>query len=179
MAKNYTQEAIAKIRAFVFDVDGVMTDGGILGTETGELYRVYDAKDGFALRMASMHGYKMGIITGGRSESILKRGLKIGFEAEDIYLHSRNKIDDFNDFCKRHDLKPEEVMYFGDDIPDLCVMEVCGISACPCDAVEDVKQTADFVSSYPGGKCFVRNAVETIMKIHGTWVMDAEGYKRF
>lgn len=168
-----------KIRAFVFDVDGVMTDGGILGTETGELYRVYDAKDGFGLRMASMNGFIMGIITGGRSESILQRGLKMGFEPQDIYLHSRNKIDDFNDFCSRHSLSPEEVMYFGDDIPDICIMEVCGIAACPADAVEEVKEIADYISDRPGGKQFIRQTLEMVMRLQGRWIMDTEGYKRF
>lgn len=168
-----------KIRAFVFDVDGVMTDGGILGTETGELYRVYDAKDGFGLRMAAMNGFIMGIITGGRSESILQRGLKMGFEPEDIYLHSRNKIDDFNDFCCRHSVRPEEVMYFGDDIPDICIMEVCGLAACPSDAVDEVKEIADYISERPGGKQFIRQTLEMVMRLQGKWIMDVEGYKRF
>lgn len=179
MKKNFTDEALSKIRAMVFDVDGVMTDGGILATETGELYRTFDSKDGFALRMAAMHGYKLGIITGGRSESILKRGDKLGFEAENIYLHSRNKIDDFEDFCTRHSLSHDEVMYFGDDIPDLCVMERCGISACPCDAVQEVLDYATFISDYPGGKRFVRDAVEMVMRHQGTWVMDVEKYKKY
>lgn len=167
-----------KIRAFVFDVDGVMTDGGILGTETGELYRVYDAKDGFGLRMAAMNGFIMGIITGGRSESILQRGLKMGFEPEDIYLHSRNKIDDFNDFCCRHSVRPEEVMYFGDDIPDIPVIIACGCGVCPSDAVEEVKAVADLVSDFPGGKLCVRNTLEITMKAQGKWDIDYDQYNR-
>ena len=179
MSKNISTEDLKKIKAMVFDVDGVMTDGGILATETGELYRVFDAKDGFGLRMAAMHGYTLGIITGGRSESILQRGLKLGFKAENIYLHSRNKIEDFEDFCKRNDVLPEEVMYFGDDIPDICVMERCGISACPSDASEEVLEVADFISPYAGGRRFIRNTVKMIMEAHGNWIMDAESYKQF
>ena len=95
------------IKAFVFDVDGVFTDGGVLATSEGELYRTFDAKDGFAIRMASMRGYKLGVITGGRSESIPKRFLQCGIKPEDVYLGSRDKIEDFEDFCRKYDLLPE------------------------------------------------------------------------
>ena len=116
------EERLKKIRAFLFDVDGVLTDGGILATLDGELLRTFDSKDGFALRMAEMHGYHLGIITGGRSESIRKRVRTCGIPAEDVYLGSRDKMEDFKDFCCRHNISAEEVMYFGDDLPDGPVM---------------------------------------------------------
>ena len=112
------EHILKNIKAFASDVDGVLTDGGILADLDGELFRTFDSKDGFAVRMATMAGYPVGIITGGRSESIRKRFLTCGVEAEDVYLGSRDKIEDFDDFCRRHGLKPEEVMYFGDDLPD-------------------------------------------------------------
>ena len=107
-----------KIKAFAFDVDGVLTDGGILADLNGELYRVFDSKDSMAIRMAVMKGFHMAVITGGRSESIRKRFETCGIKADDVYLGSRAKIEDFQDFCNRHGLAPEEVMYFGDDLPE-------------------------------------------------------------
>lgn len=172
------EERLNKIRAFVFDVDGVLTDGGILATLDGELLRTFDAKDGFGLRMASMHGYLLGIITGGRSESIRKRVRTCGIAAEDVYLGSRDKIQDFEDFCSRHGLAPEEVMYFGDDLPDVPVMQACGCGVCPADAVEDVKEIADWVAERPGGKGCARYCIERVMKLQGTWQLDVQNYKK-
>ena len=167
----------SKIKAFVFDVDGVLTDGGLLADLNGEFYRTFDSKDGFGLRMAIMGGYHLGIITGGRSESIKKRFLACGFEPENIYLHSRDKMEEFADFCKRNNLIPEEVMYFGDDLPDIPVMKACGCGTAPSDAVEEAKQAADFICSRPGGKGCVREGIEMVMKSHGTWVLDVQDYK--
>ena len=102
---------LQKIKAFVFDVDGVLTDGGILATAEGDLYRVFDSKDSFALRMAYMKGYHVGVITGGVSESIRLRFRTCGVPGENIYLGSRAKIEDLEDFCSRYDLKADEIMY--------------------------------------------------------------------
>lgn len=166
------------IKAFVFDVDGVLTDGGIFANLDGELLRTFDSKDGFALRMAHMHGYRLGVISGGRSESIRKRVQQCGMKAEDVYLGSRDKIEDFEDFCRKHDLGPEEVMYFGDDLPDIPVMTVCGCGVAPSDAVDDVLEAADHVSTKPGGKGCVRETIEMVMKLQGTWELDVQDYKR-
>ena len=166
------------IKAFVFDVDGVLTDGGIFANLDGELLRTFDSKDGFALRMAYMHGYRLGVISGGRSESIRKRVQQCGMKAEDVYLGSRDKIEDFEDFCRKHDLGPEEVMYFGDDLPDIPVMTVCGCGVAPSDAVDDVLEAADHGSTKPGGKGCVRETIEMVMKLQGTWELDVQDYKR-
>ena len=166
------------IKAFIFDVDGVLTDGGIFADLSGELFRTFDSKDGFALRMAYMHGYRLGVISGGRSESIRKRVQQCGMKAEDVYLGSRDKIEDFEDFCRKYDLGPEEVMYFGDDLPDIPVMTVCGCGVAPSDAVEEVLDAADHVSTHPGGKGCVRETIEMVMKIQGTWELDVQDYKR-
>lgn len=166
------------IKAFVFDVDGVLTDGGIFADLHGELFRTFDSKDGFALRMAYMHGYRLGVISGGRSESIRKRVQQCGMKAEDVYLGSRDKIEDFEDFCRKYDLGPEEVMYFGDDLPDIPVMAVCGCGVAPSDAVEEVLDAADYVSTRPGGKGCARETIEIVMKLQGTWELDVQDYKR-
>lgn len=166
------------IKAFVFDVDGVFTDGGILATLEGELYRTFDSKDGFALRMAMMKGYKLGIITGGRSLSITKRFLQTGVKPEDVYLGSRDKIEDFEDFCRKYNLLPQEVLYMGDDLPDIPVMQVCGCGVAPADAVEEALEAADFICSKPGGKGCVREIVQMTMKMQGTWNLDVQDYKQ-
>ncbi len=168
----------SRIRAFAFDVDGVLTDGGILADLSGELYRVFDSKDGMAIRMAVMKGYHMAIITGGRSESIRQRFGSCGIKPEDVYLRSRAKIEDFEDFCRRHGLEPDEVMYFGDDLPDIPVMTACGCGACPSDAVEEVKEIAGIISSKPGGKGCAREIIQMVMKEQGKWELDVQAYKK-
>ena len=172
------EERLKKIKAFAFDVDGVFTDGGILADLDGELYRTFDSKDSFAVRMAMMKGYHLAVITGGRSESIRKRFLTCGIKPENIYLNSRAKIEDFDDFCARNSLQPEEVMYFGDDLPDIPVMIACGCGACPSDAVDQVKEIADFISTRPGGKGCVRESLEKVMTLQGKWVLDVQEYKQ-
>ena len=172
---NYNLE---KIKALIFDVDGVLTDGGIFADLSGELFRTFDSKDGFALRMAYMHGYRLGVISGGRSESIRKRVQQCGMKAEDVYLGSRDKIEDFEDFCRKYDLGPEEVMYFGDDLPDIPVMQACGCGVCPCDAADEVLEIADYITVRPGGKGSVREALTMVMKLQGKWELDVQEYKR-
>mgnify|MGYP002859192478 CR=1 FL=1 len=170
-------DKLLSIRAFAFDVDGVMTDGGILCDLEGQLYRNFDAKDGFGVRMATLNGYPVAVITGGNSGSIRRRFISCGVPPEDIYLGSRDKIRDFNHFCKKYGLAPEEVMYFGDDLPDIEVIEACGIGVCPSDAVEEVRQAADWVSDFPGGKGCIRDAFEKVMKAQGRWIFNVSGYK--
>ena len=166
------------IKAFAFDIDGVMTDGGILSDLEGQLYRTFDAKDGFAVRMACMNGFPVGVITGGRSQSIRARYKGNGIPPEDIYLGSRNKIADLKDFCRRHDVKLEEVIFFGDDVPDMESMMAAGIGICPSDASEDVKAIADIVSERPGGKACVREYIEMTMKSQGKWSFDVGTYTK-
>ena len=107
-------------------MDGVFTDGGVFCDVQGELYRTFDAKDGFAIRMAEMNGYPVAIITGGRSVSIRARFKTSGVPADDVHLCSRDKVEDFLAFCAKYDLKPEEVLFAGDDVPEMPVMELCG-----------------------------------------------------
>ena len=165
------------IKAFVFDVDGVMTDGGIFADNDGNLFRTFDAKDAFAMRMASMNGYALGVITGGRSRSIVKRMSVCGVPAEDVYLGSRDKMDDFRDFCTRHHLEPDEIMYFGDDLPDVPVIKACGCGVCPSDAVTEAREAADCVSPFPGGRGGGRDTRERVMRSQGGWKFDVVCYK--
>ena len=167
-----------KIKAFAFDIDGVATDGSILCIPGGDLLRVYDAKDSFAIRMAVMNGYPMAVITGGSSATIRERMVTVGLKPEDVFLRCRNKMEEFMLFCQRYSLKPEEVMYFGDDVPDIEVLRACGCGVCPADAVEEVKAAADYISPFPGGKGCLRDTIEKVMKAQGRWVFDTAEYKK-
>lgn len=172
------EERFRSIKAVAFDVDGVLTDGGILALSDGDLLRIFDAKDSFGVRMAKMNGLHTAIITGGSSESIMKRFSACGVDKEDIYLHSRIKIRDFNNFCQKHLLKPEEVMYFGDDLPDVAVLKACGIGVVPADAAQEAKDAADFISPFNGGHGCVRNTIELVLKAQGRWHLDDELYNK-
>ena len=134
------------IRAFAFDVDGVLTDGSILSTPDGDL--------------------------GGVSQSIVHRFKGLGVKEEDIYQKSRDKVPDFLDFCSRHGLKPEEVAFAGDDMPDIPVLRMAGLAVAPADAVPEVKDVCDYVSLRPGGKAFVRDLIEQVLKVHEDWNLD-------
>jgi len=165
-----------KIRAFAFDVDGVFTDGQVLATENGDLLRSHNAKDGFAVRVAVINNYPVTIITGGSSESIALRFIQIGVPKEDIYLKSICKLPDFEDFLKRHNLSADEVLYMGDDIPDIGILKSCGVSACPADAVNEVKDVCQYISLYGGGKGCARDVIEQTLKIQGRWADATEAY---
>ena len=166
------------IKGFAFDIDGVMTDGGILADLEGQLYRTFDAKDGFAVRMASMNGYPVAVITGARSQSVRARYKGNGIPPEDIYLGSRDKLADFEDFCRRYGLEHSEVMYFGDDTPDCEVLLAAGIGVAPADAAQDAIEAADIVSSRPGGKGCFREMAEKVLRLRGDWTFDAALYEK-
>ena len=169
---------LSHIKAFALDIDGVATDGGVFCNSDGDLLRTYDAKDGFALRMAVMNGYPVAIVTGGSSESIRKRMVTSGVKPEDVFLHCRNKMEQFEIFCQRYGLLPKEVMFFGDDVPDMECMQASGCGVCPSDAVDDIKEIADWVSPFPGGKGCLRNSIETVLKQQGKWKFEAALYKK-
>ena len=164
------------IKAFAFDIDGVATDGGVFCNSDGDLLRTYDAKDGFAIRMAVLNGYPVAVITGGSSESIRKRMATSGVNPDDVFLHCRNKIEQFTQFCERYNLKPEDIMYFGDDIPDTQVLRACGFGIAPADAAEEAKAAADYVTKLPGGRGCIREGIEMIMRAQDKWHFDEDRY---
>ncbi|MFA5713510.1 MAG: HAD hydrolase family protein [Bacteroidales bacterium] len=163
---NYKVD-LEKIKGLAFDLDGVFTNGTVLATEEGHLLRVHNAKDGYALKVALDNNYPIAIITGGTDKSIVKRFERLGLE--DIYLASHNKLPDFLHFCDKYSLTPDQVLFMGDDIPDIAVLERCGLPCAPADAVEEVKRASRFISSYQGGKGCVREIIEQFLKIKGEW----------
>ena len=167
MKTNY-KENLINIKAFIFDVDGVLTDGKLLISETGELLRSMNVKDGFAMKYAIDKGFKIGIISVGTNEAVKTRLSNLGIE--EIHLKSHNKIVHFNDFVEKFNLKPENILVMGDDIPDIPIIRAAGVGSCPQDAVAEVKNNSDYVSQKNGGKGAVRDVIEQVMKIHEKWI---------
>ncbi|MBQ3043322.1 MAG: HAD-IIIA family hydrolase [Alistipes sp.] len=167
------KEDIACVEAFVFDVDGVMTDGGIIPTPDGDFIRKYYAKDGYALAYAIREGYKICVISGGRGEMLRRRLEMLGIEY--IYLNCMDKIAAINEFMQTQNLDPQNVIYMGDDIPDLECMRLVGIPVCPADACMEVIEASRYVSEYDGGHGAVRDIVEQVLRAQNRWAKNSKG----
>ena len=164
------KEGLKIVKAFAFDVDGVLSSPEVYLHPGGELMRSMNTKDGYALQHAVKSGYPLAIITGGKTESVSERFRGLGIT--DIYLGSSYKIDDFNDFLFKYDLKDEEVLYMGDDLPDYDILKKVGVPCCPSDAVEEIKSVAHYISPFAGGKGCVRDVIEQVLRLHGRWMDD-------
>lgn len=164
---NY-KALLPNITTFIFDVDGVLTNGKVLITSQGEMYREMDTKDGYALKCALVQGYRVCIISGGTNEGVRNRLKALG--VYDIYLGAHHKQEPFQDLMDSYDLKPEEILYMGDDVPDIVVMEQVAVAACPQDAVSDVKEIANYVSHKKGGEGCVREIIEQTLRVQGKWL---------
>jgi len=156
------------IKALIFDVDGVLTDGTVMVTERGEQWRSMSIKDGYALKQAVEKGLKVAIITGGTSEGVAKR-LK-GLGIVEIFLGIHNKIAAYEKVLTKFSVDAEEVLYMGDDIPDLEVMRQVGVAACPSDAAPEILEQSHYISSHGGGQGCVREVLEKVMKLQQLWV---------
>lgn len=162
------KERLKDIKAFVFDVDGVFSTNVFLHPN-GDMLRSMNTKDGYALQYAvKKQGFLTGIITGGYSESVKERFKAIG--VTDVYLKSNDKFEDFEDFIYKYDLKPHEVVYMGDDLPDYEVMKAVGIPTCPADAAEEIKAISVYISDKKGGEGCVRDIIEQVLRAQGKWV---------
>lgn len=161
---------LKNIKAFVFDVDGVFTDGSVYLLPGGNMCRVMNVLDGYAVVKALKNNYLIGVITGGNDEEVRHRINYLGIK--DYYAKSPNKAIDFEDFKSKYDLKNEEILTMGDDLPDMNIMKISGISACPKNAVPEVKEISEYISPIEGGKGAVRDMIEQVMKIQGKWIDD-------
>ena len=168
------KEKLKNIKALVFDVDGVMTDGKVFLSPDGSFVRQMDIKDGYALQFAVKNDYIIGIITGGADPMVTKRFKNLGIT--DIYTKSHRKYEDFEDLLFKYSLKPEEVLYMGDDVLDLEVIEAAGIGCAPNDAVPEAQNAADYISPKSGGKGCVRDVIEQVMRIQGKWKNFKKGF---
>lgn len=163
---NY-KEKLHKIKAFVFDFDGVMSDGNVWTYGNKELVRCTNVKDGYAIHYAVKKGYILAIISGGVSSSIDNRMQFLG--VSQVYTGCSYKMDTYKKFLEENGLQPEEVMVMGDDIPDYEMMKNCGVSVCPADAATEIKEIADYISIFPGGKGCVRDIIEQTLRLQGQW----------
>jgi len=165
--KNY-KEILNSIKAFIFDIDGVLTNGKILITSSGDMYREMDTKDGFAIKYALNKGFKIAIISGGKDKGLEIRLQDLGIK--NIFLGFTDKERPFNDFIKNEDIKPNDILYMGDDIPDIKIMKKVLLATCPNDAVIDVKEISDYVSPKNGGQGCVREIIEQVLRVQNKWI---------
>ena len=164
--KSY-KEYLEHITTFVFDVDGVLTDGTVSVLTNGEMLRTMNVKDGYAIRAAVDKGYNMCIISGGKNEGVRIRLEGLGIK--NIYLGAKNKIEQLDDYLTTHNIKSENVLFMGDDIPDYPVMKGIGLPCCPQDAVPEIKSISKYISHKKGGKGAVRDVIEQVLKVQGKW----------
>jgi 3-deoxy-D-manno-octulosonate 8-phosphate phosphatase (KDO 8-P phosphatase) len=167
------KEDLERVKAFVFDIDGVLSTQTISLNSFGVPNRTVNLRDGYALQLAVKKGYWIAIISGCRSREYLKRLRLLGIN--EIYLNSRSKLDDFKLFLKKHNLDKANVLFMGDDIPDYEVMKEAGIPVCPADADSEIKQVSSYISDRRGGEGCARDVIEQVMRLHDKW-MDNDAF---
>jgi len=167
------KEDLLKVKAFVFDIDGVLSLQTITLNAFGVPNRTVNLRDGYALQLAVKKGYYVGVISGSNSTEYRKRLRLLG--VNDIYLKSRSKLDHFNSFLKKNKLNKSDVLFMGDDIPDFEVMKEAGIAVCPSDADSEIKQVSSYISDKRGGEGCVRDVIEQVLRLHNCW-MDSDAY---
>jgi len=166
MDKSY-KEIMPQITTFIFDVDGVLTDGTVTVFPNGELVRSMNIKDGYALKTAVDMGYNVCIISGGTNPAVKSRLQGLGIT--DIYLGAHHKKDQLDEYLDIYNIDPKNVLYMGDDIPDIPVMKLCGLATCPLDAASEVQHISDYISQKKGGKGCARDVIEQVLKVQDKW----------
>lgn len=167
------KEGLSKVKAFIFDIDGVLSLQTIPLNSFGVPNRTVNLRDGYALQLAVRKGYYVGIISGNNSKEYLKRLKLLGIK--DIYLNSRSKTEHYEKFRKKYNLDDSEILFMGDDIPDYNVMKLAGVPACPSDADSEIKQIAHYISDKTGGNGCVRDVIEQVLRLHNNW-MDTDAF---
>ncbi|MGF7231705.1 KdsC family phosphatase [Arachidicoccus sp.] len=162
-------ELFKKVKAFVFDIDGVLTNGDVLILPDEHLImaRSMNTKDGYAIQMAIKQGFSVAIISGGKESGAEKRLEYLGIQH--IFMGISDKKKCFDDYLQKSGLQQDSVLYMGDDIPDFEVMQTAGIRTCPADAVTEIKNLAQYISSFKGGSGCVRDVIEKTLKLQGHW----------
>jgi 3-deoxy-D-manno-octulosonate 8-phosphate phosphatase (KDO 8-P phosphatase) len=170
---NDLNSLLSEVTTFIFDYDGVMTDGTVYMDSNGDPLRTSNVKDGYAIQLASKLGYHLAVISGAVVTNITKRLNMLG--VTDVFTGVPDKVVKLEEYMQQYQLSPNQVVYMGDDIPDLRVMHQVGVPACPADAADEVKRVSAFVSSRSGGRGCVRDIIEQTLKVQGKW-MTAEAY---
>lgn len=165
---------LKKIKAIFFDVDGVLSSETIPMDSSGEPMRTLNIKDGYAIQFAVKCGLHIAIITGGKTEAIRKRYQGLG--VKDIYLGAAVKTREYNELMNKYNLRPEEVLYMGDDIPDYEVLTMVGLPCCPADATPEIKNICKYISHKEGGKGCGRDVIEQVLRAQGKWMSHEEAF---
>lgn len=160
------------ISTFVFDIDGVLTDGTVLLLENGLQARQMHVKDGLALQMALKKSYRVIVLSGAYSDPVLHRLQYLGIK--EIYLALKDKKGFIDKYILDNNIKKEEVLFMGDDLPDVPLLQSVGLACCPADAVTEVKKVSHYISPVNGGKGCVREVIEKVLKLHDKWTFEAE-----
>lgn len=160
-------QKLKEINTFIFDVDGVLTNGDILASDSGEFLRTFNIKDGYALQLAVKRGFHVCIISGGKGQAMQKRFEGLGIK--EIFLGVSDKVQILQNFLEKYQVNASQVLYMGDDIPDLKVMKLVGLPTCPADAVPEIKAISEYISPYTGGKTAVRDIVEKALRVQEKW----------
>jgi 3-deoxy-D-manno-octulosonate 8-phosphate phosphatase (KDO 8-P phosphatase) len=163
---NY-KEKLKHITTFIFDYDGVLTNGNVILTNDGEALRTSNVRDGYAMQYAIKKGYKIAVISGGRSDAIAKRFKTL--DVHDVFMSVCDKIEVYDDYLKKNKLKKDEILFMGDDIPDYPLMKRAGVATCPANAAEEIKSVAAYISNINGGDGCVRDVIEQVLKVHCKW----------
>ena len=161
-----------QITTFVFDVDGVLTDGTLFVFDNGQFVRRMNIKDGFALQLAVKKGYRVAIISGGTSDAVTERLNRLGIN--DVFMQVTDKNKRLAEYVQQHKLSRNEVLFMGDDIPDYEVMKQVGMPCAPADAVSEIKQIATYISLAPGGQGCVRDVIEKVLKLNDHWELHTD-----
>ncbi len=164
---GFFKEDLGSVKAFVFDVDGVLASSQIVLHPSGDMMRTMNTKDGFALAQAVKQGFLVAVITGAKSTSIIERFKTLGIS--DVVIESLKKETDLLAFIKKYDLDLSSLVYMGDDLPDLIAMQMVGIPSCPADAVEEIQNISIYISDYKGGEGCVRDIIEQVMRAQKMW----------
>jgi 3-deoxy-D-manno-octulosonate 8-phosphate phosphatase (KDO 8-P phosphatase) len=160
----------SKITTFIFDVDGVLTDGTVHSFADGEHSRTFFIKDGYAMEKAMQSGYNIIIITGGFEKGVENRLKFLG--VKDIFLGVKNKLEVYNNYKKEKHINEDQILYMGDDIPDYKMLKLVGLPTCPNDAANDIKEICKYISPFNGGRGAVRDVIEKVMKSQGKWLKE-------
>jgi 3-deoxy-D-manno-octulosonate 8-phosphate phosphatase (KDO 8-P phosphatase) len=158
---------LKEITTFIFDVDGVLTNGDIIASDSGEFLRTFNIKDGYALQLAVKKGYLVCVISGGRGQAMQKRFEGLGIQ--EIFLGVSDKVEVLDGLLRKYALTADGILYMGDDIPDLGMMQAVGLPTCPADAVPEIKAVSQYISPYDGGRTAVRDIIEKVLRVQQKW----------
>ncbi|MEZ0541010.1 KdsC family phosphatase [Fibrella arboris] len=161
-----------QIKTFIFDVDGVMTDGSVNALASGEMYRTFNIKDGYGIERAIKSGYTVAVLSAGNQDGVRKRLAFLGIKNVFMGGPTDHKLDVYLGFIKRDNLIESEILYMGDDLPDYHILKRPELlSACPADAVDDIQAVCHYISPKNGGHGAIRDVIEQVMRAQGTWII--------